>query len=170
MRKRKPSKRQQQAVVNLAAAGLMLIVLPFAFTQEPMHSALAKLPILGVVLLVAAGGVAWIQWRQAQGAGQRQGGGPLPKISAEPSKPKQSSPVPVAQPTIEAGVVAASSEMPVRAPVDLWGPEVFKAFEWRRCEAVVEALFAQAGFETKSQSHGADGGVDIWLYSKNQPG
>jgi restriction system protein len=25
----------------------------------------------------------------------------------------------------------------------------------------------QAGFETRSQSHGGDGGVDIWLYSLN---
>lgn len=51
-----------------------------------------------------------------------------------------------------------------------WSSEVFAAIEWRRFEAVVEALFAQAGFETRSQSHGADGGVDIWLYSKNAEG
>lgn len=51
-----------------------------------------------------------------------------------------------------------------------WSSEVFSAIEWRRFEAVVEALFAQAGFETRSQSHGADGGVDIWLYSKNAEG
>lgn len=51
-----------------------------------------------------------------------------------------------------------------------WSPEVFAAIEWRRFEAVVEALFGQAGFETRSQSHGADGGVDIWLHSKNAEG
>lgn len=51
-----------------------------------------------------------------------------------------------------------------------WSPEVFASIEWRRFEAVVEALFAQAGFETRSQSHGADGGVDVWLYSKNAEG
>ena len=51
-----------------------------------------------------------------------------------------------------------------------WSSEVFSAIEWRRFEAVVEALFAQAGFETRSQSHGADGGVDIWLYSRNADG
>lgn len=51
-----------------------------------------------------------------------------------------------------------------------WTPEVFAAIEWRRFEAVVEALFGQAGFETRSQSHGADGGVDIWLHSKNAEG
>jgi restriction system protein len=51
-----------------------------------------------------------------------------------------------------------------------WSPAVFRAIEWRRFEAVCEALFAQAGFETRSQSHGPDGGVDVWLHSKNAVG
>lgn len=55
-------------------------------------------------------------------------------------------------------------------PVNTWSPAVFAAIEWRRFEAVCEALFAQAGFKTKSQSHGADGGVDIWLYSAHAEG
>jgi restriction system protein len=46
-----------------------------------------------------------------------------------------------------------------------WSRDVFELIEWRRFEAVVEALFAQAGFATRSQAHGADGGVDIWLHS-----
>jgi restriction system protein len=50
-----------------------------------------------------------------------------------------------------------------------WGLEVFSVIEWRRFEALVEALFAQAGFVTRSQSHGAEGGVDIWLHSRHQP-
>jgi restriction system protein len=48
-----------------------------------------------------------------------------------------------------------------------WSSNVFAAIEWRRFEAVVETLFEQTGFETRSQLHGADGGVDIWLHSKN---
>lgn len=51
-----------------------------------------------------------------------------------------------------------------------WSPAVFKAIEWRRFEAVCEALFAQAGFEARTQSHGPDGGVDVWLYSKHAEG
>jgi restriction system protein len=51
-----------------------------------------------------------------------------------------------------------------------WSPAVFAAIEWRRFEAVCETLFAQAGFQTRSQSHGADGGVDIWLHSANAQG
>jgi restriction system protein len=63
---------------------------------------------------------------------------------------------------------ATKDRPPEKAMV--WSPDVFAAIEWRRFEAVVEALFAQAGFETRSQSHGADGGVDIWLYSRNAQG
>ena len=51
-----------------------------------------------------------------------------------------------------------------------WTSEVFAAIEWRRFEAVCEALFAQAGFETRAQSHGPDGGVEIWLHSRNASG
>lgn len=61
-------------------------------------------------------------------------------------------------------------EPTVRSNPRSWSPAVFSAIEWRRFEAVCEKLFAQAGFETKSQSHGADGGVDIWLYSRNAEG
>lgn len=59
---------------------------------------------------------------------------------------------------------------PARQAATSWSPAVFAAIEWRRFEAVCEKLFGQAGFETKSQSHGADGGVDIWLYSRNATG
>lgn len=66
---------------------------------------------------------------------------------------------------------AAAANEPHRAapptPPERWSREVFELIEWRRFEAVVEALFAQAGFETRSQAHGADGGVDVWLYSMN---
>lgn len=62
---------------------------------------------------------------------------------------------------------AAFDGRAVHAPATSWSAEVFARIEWRRFEAVCEALFAQAGFETRSQSHGADGGVDIWLHSRN---
>lgn len=66
-------------------------------------------------------------------------------------------------------VAAARPPMPPEpsGPPAFWCPDVFAIIEWRRFEIVVENLFAQAGFETRSKSHGADGGVDIWLYSKH---
>jgi restriction system protein len=61
---------------------------------------------------------------------------------------------------------AAAAHMPATT----WSERVFEDIEWRRFEAVCESLFSQAGFEARSQSHGADGGVDIWLHSRNASG
>lgn len=62
-----------------------------------------------------------------------------------------------------------SSRETGRTPARAWSPQVFEDIEWRRFEALCEALFGQAGMRTESQSHGADGGVDIWLYSAHSP-
>lgn len=51
-----------------------------------------------------------------------------------------------------------------------WSKQVFADIEWRRFEAVCEGFFTQSGLKTKSQSHGADGGVDIWMYSAHAEG
>jgi restriction system protein len=100
----------------------------------------------------------------------------LPPISElSLSAPPRTSPV--APPIAARPAVAPATpiEPPRSAPdapparPSAWGPEVLRVIEWRRFEALVEALFAQAGFLTRSQSHGADGGVDIWLHSKHQP-
>lgn len=53
-------------------------------------------------------------------------------------------------------------------PAMTWCARVFEDIEWRRFEAVCESLFAQAGFETRTESHGADGGADIWLYAPDK--
>lgn len=48
-----------------------------------------------------------------------------------------------------------------------WTPALFDQVSAQQFDAVCEALFAQGGFETRSQSHGAAGGVTIWLYSRH---
>lgn len=58
----------------------------------------------------------------------------------------------------------------ISKPNTTWNKQVFADIEWRRFEAVCERFFAQGGFKTKSQSRGADGGVDIWMYSDNAEG
>lgn len=68
---------------------------------------------------------------------------------------------------------AATEKRPTiseRTPRLQWTGRVFDDIEWRRFEAVCEKLFGQAGFDTRSQSHGADGGVDIWLHSRHAAG
>lgn len=53
------------------------------------------------------------------------------------------------------------------APAPLWGPDIFDTLSAPQFDAVCEALLAQAGFETRCQSHGAAGGVTLWLYSRH---
>lgn len=57
------------------------------------------------------------------------------------------------------------NDAPPQPPERAWSRAVFDQIEWRRFEAVCEALFAQSGMRAETQSHGADGGVDIWLWS-----
>lgn len=69
-------------------------------------------------------------------------------------------------PTVARTARQVESE-PFQRRATTWTPEVFDHIEWRRFEALCEALYGQAGVRTESQSHGADGGVDIWLYLRN---
>ncbi|MFM1908907.1 MAG: hypothetical protein RLZZ591_2584 [Pseudomonadota bacterium] len=61
----------------------------------------------------------------------------------------------------------SSSELTRQSRSTKWGLDVFGHIEWRRFEALCEALFSKNGFETRAQSHGADGGVDIWLQNSS---
>lgn len=57
-----------------------------------------------------------------------------------------------------------------RATSRTWSIQVFQDIEWKRFETLCAELFAQAGFDARTQSHGADGGVDIVLHSRNASG
>ncbi len=80
---------------------------------------------------------------------------------------KSRKPLSVVPPTATARVEPSMPTPPAPTPATSWSPAVFAAIEWHRFEAVCEALFTQAGLTSRSQSHGADGSVDIWLYSLN---
>ncbi|WP_205960393.1 restriction endonuclease [Ramlibacter henchirensis] len=57
-----------------------------------------------------------------------------------------------------------------RQPPRAWGAQVFQDIEWRRFESLCSRLFTQAGFDVRPQSHGPEGGVDIWLHSRSAQG
>lgn len=78
---------------------------------------------------------------------------------------------PYEQSTIPARLEAAPEEAPARPePEQAWSPRVWAQIEWRRFEAVCEALFAQVGFMTHPQARSGDGGMDIWLQSRHAEG
>jgi restriction system protein len=173
-RNRSRSGGLRDLAARLMGAGMLMLMLPVVFGKllGGAAGALGPLVDLGLLLLLGGGLLLWL-------------GSDHPP-SAEPAAPSRRAPAPVSAraasfnpapasvtvPDVAQALHATPPATPSAAPARpiTWGPAVFDVIEWRRFEAVVEALFAQAGFETKAQSHGADGGVDVWLFSRNQPG
>jgi restriction system protein len=87
-----------------------------------------------------------------------------PEIAPAPGKPRFEPDSAAATPPTATPFAAPATRQ------SQWSRLVFSDIEWRRFEALCERLFAQGGFEARTQSHGADGGVDIWLHSKNSEG
>lgn len=112
---------------------------------------------VGALLLATHGGLQLFKRRNAALPPRVE-----PTLGEQPATPDQPASAPPAP-------AKPQAEPPAQPPTE-WSKDVLAAIEWRRFEALVETLFAQAGFETRSQSHGADGGVDIWLHSKNAEG
>lgn len=194
MTKAKPTKRQKRALNTLLEKGVVAIGLGIVFLLAPLF--FKSSAILGAV----AGGLrvpGWLAlgiglaligihhvtkakvaaatafpttsakplkrepWRRPEPWGKNAPEHTIEDVSGEHLLKRIAAPSSRTEPTF------STSQAP--AP-KVWSPGVFAAIEWRRFEAVCEALFAQAGFQTRSQSHGADGGVDIWLHSANAQG
>lgn len=159
-------------IATLLAAGILFVMFPKVLSTLPGLAAMAGLQKVGWMLLAL--GAAALALRLLAKPAKPPAEAPQPELPPEPQpalqKPARAK-APRAEPAAPSAPVPntppATGEAPQRPTA--WGLEVFSVIEWRRFEALVEALFAQAGFITRSQSHGADGGVDVWLHSKNQP-
>lgn len=182
MARSKTHKRQKRAADELlekgayvTALGIALLVVPLFLGASPMFKNLAGalrtpgLMALGLGLVLLA-----IRFVLKDKAEPEQS---LTKFAVRRQEPtSRHSAFGKARPPAPGGSAAEDRREPfsratsIRQPATKWSSAVFAAIEWRRFEAVCEALFAQAGFATRSQSHGADGGVDIWLHSANAQG
>jgi len=164
------TRRPEDAAFRFLASGAAFVMLPLFLQGVPLGKGLsAMIPVgfvvvgIGVLLLFL---------------------GRLPRQAGAPTMQRVQD-VPTLHTVLEAPAAAAvdgaiaeldRSSVEVRvarkisaAAPKCWGRDIFQVIEWRCFEAVVKTLFQQAGLVTKSQSHGADGGVDIWLYSAKQP-
>jgi restriction system protein len=170
MAKQRNNRRQKQGIQILKQKGLQAIVLGAAmllvsplFASSPVLNTLASalrtfawpLLVIGMLLL---GAYAFFK-RVADKTG-----GPTDGAAHTPSPAKSRGRLKLIEPTL-APTTEPTPPTSSPTPASAWSPAVFAAIEWRRFEAVCEALFAQAGYTTRAQSHGADGGVDIWLHT-----
>jgi len=171
-KKAREARKLADAGIKLLALGGAFAVVPFFLGKSPVSQALASLRPIGLLMVVA--GVALLL------LGKKLGQPAAPAEMAPNKKPATPAARSVAAPAAQVPQPVAPADAPTAPQLTnsgtaperplQWGKGVFDVIEWRRFEAVVERLFQQAGFETKSQSHGADEGVDVWLYSRSQPG
>ncbi len=168
--RRKKSKSLGQHGLALCGLGIFLIALPLFFGNSLIAQAFGSLKYFGLLLLVFGSAIVLFAWWRKRSAAPAQPE-KLParsSVKAEPfASERSAAPSPAGVMAHERSAPASRSAASPNLRAVAWSAQVFEAIEWRRFEAVCEALFAQAGFETKSQSHGADGGVDIWLHSRS---
>ena len=194
MTKTKPTKRQKRALNTLLEKGVVatglgvgLLAAPLFFGSSVILSAVAKgfrVPgwlALGVGLVLLGIHLATKAKLETATAFPTTPAKPLKREPwGRPEAWDKNAPVKIIEDVSDEHLLKRMAPPPSRTeptfstspapPSKVWSPGVFAAIEWRRFEAVCEALFAQAGFQTRSQSHGADGGVDIWLHSANAQG
>jgi restriction system protein len=71
----------------------------------------------------------------------------------------------VAAPRRPSMPISQSAASPPAPPT--WTAQLFDRMSPHQFDAVCETLFAQSGLGIRAQSHGAAGGVTLWLYSRN---
>lgn len=153
-----------------AVSGVVILLLPLFFTSAMLRPVALGLRSYGwplIAVAIALLGIYFV-FKRVIGVSELNDRAPDQKVK---SALKQALATPqIKQTAPMTGIALPDASPRVPKPASTWSADVFTAIEWRRFEAVCEALFAQAGFSTRSQSHGADGGVDIWLHSANAHG
>ncbi|HEX4599250.1 MAG TPA: restriction endonuclease [Burkholderiaceae bacterium] len=162
---------REEAAFSFLAAGALVGVLPLFFRGTPLGNGLSLTIPLGLVALTIGGLLLFLSRVPAQGRASGAARVPdVPTLNTVLVAPEDAPAVGQAIEDFErASQEARTARGAPSARPTSWGPDLFNLIEWRRFEAVVEALFRQVGFDTKSRSHGADGGVDVWLFSRQHP-
>jgi len=163
------SRRRTTIATRLMAGGTLLTLLPWAMAGSSGEQTLEMAAPLGWLLL-AVGVIVLLRrpWRRPPkqthpNIGTREVvAGPANSATGTSAAAPTVSTMPT-MPTVP--TMPTTPSMPRRLDAG-----ILRRIDCRRFEAVVEALFARTGFETRSQPHGPDGGVDVWLYSRGVGG
>lgn len=168
-RQSRKKSRRRGAAFQLLLLGLLFALLPLFLGQSPMSTALRTVAPYGWLMVFVGAALAWLARDGASAATKSMDRSPSPHVQVHANASGASVDRVAAEidNMLDSAQASGTADIPPRPTA--WSAKVFEVIEWRRFEAVVEALFKQAGFTTTAQSHGADGGVDVWLYARSQP-
>ena len=176
-RRRHPNGKKRTEVGLKALSGIALLIFGLAYFNPSFRAALLTWVKWGVVLVSASLALWW--WHKSRNRNR-----PLAIRSKH------------IEPTMHQDLIqeaAVDQFTPLLSPVDamhlknthqlsiegnnakISSPpqgltlELLHEIEWKRFEELCAAYFSSAGFDSQTQSHGADGGIDIRLYLKGKP-
>lgn len=169
----------QDQAVGLCALGALLLVAPFFLgtVVDGLHTVVRGLQVASGLALLAGITLLVVHHRAKSRARQRGTQRSSVRVRHGNHTVKHTQVLPGMDPKLSASLhhphhmqlAQAFCHPPGEQPMH-WSADVFATIEWRRFEAVCKLLFAQAGFDTRSLSHGAQGGMDLWLHSRNGHG
>jgi restriction system protein len=159
MAKTKSSKRQNRELLKIQNAGITAFVLGLLFLIAPIFAKNSK--VLKPLADNLASSLSWVFILLGIGLI-----GVYTLLKPKDKSEKDNSATPNTKPSF---LTSLTEKLNIKLERQ-WSKQVFADIEWRRFEAVCEGFFTQSGLKTKSQSHGADGGVDIWMYSAHAEG
>ena len=146
-----PSNRRPQATLapKLIGVGLFLAIVPLVLGKSPLAAGLRVLAPLGWLSLVVGCALLWWQIKNLRAN--------VPAVFAPDlaAPPRPFHRIPVVRPPVARAATgydrrpeeAKPKSGATRVDPTAWGSAVFDVIEWRRFEVLVEALFAQAGFD-----------------------
>jgi restriction system protein len=153
--------KRQSLAFRLIAVGAAFAIAPWFF-GGPIAQGFRTAWPLGVILVLLGAALLWVFSIKADRA--------APALDEVANTQRTPLPDPVGDLQRQRAANAdPSTKVKARIRPENWSAQALEDIEWRRFEAVVERFFGQAGFATRSQSHGADGGVDIWLMLPGNP-
>ena len=168
-------------LIGLLALALGAVLLVLSFKHRSLRPAGAAFLLLGVVL---AGGYFTNSVLSGQHADHLDYEPPWSKLAKGEGPPRLPPPGKPAAPASTPFAIdqlidfpvadtprradAAGNKAVASPPVRPgWTTQVFDHMSPQQFDAVCEALFAQSGLKARAQSHGAAGGVTLWLHSSN---
>ena len=169
-RRRHPNGEKLSEAGLKAVSGIALLIFMLAYFKPSFRAALVTCAEWGVVLVSAS--VAFWWWHKSRNKTKPQ---PVRLSNQDPLEQagiNQSTPVPS---SLDALHLNNAKQLPIEDNGKISSPpteltlELLHEIEWKRFEELCAAYFSSAGFDSQTQSHGADGGIDIRLYGKGKP-
>lgn len=161
------------AALSVGAFVLLVLVIPASLSGSPVSRPLGEMAkMLGWATSGLFGLIALVRYFQSARARKRMVVAPDAPTIFQPTRPLSEPPEPGPPESAQKvdrtdpSVFGAAAGYREPAKPMTWSLTLLQAIDWKRFEEVAAAYFRAKGMRAETQTHGADGGIDIRLYPR----